>query len=64
MLGFSALLVPQCDHIGLTAMIPHIIRCVFENVEVELDMDKCIDSMPSNNKIYTLVTKSAVDTII
>ena len=57
MLFFAALLVSQCCHSGLAAVIPHIIGCVFANAKVEIDMNKCIDSIPPDKRIYTLVTK-------
>ena len=37
---------------------------MFVNAGVELDMDKLIESMPSDKTIYTSVTNTAVDAII
>ena len=41
-----------------------VIGSVFVNAGVELDMDKLIESMPSDKTIYTSVTNTAVDAII
>ena len=41
-----------------------VIGSVFVNAGVELDMDKLIESMPSDKTIHTSVTNITVDAII
>ena len=41
-----------------------VIGSVFVNAGVELDMDKLIESMPSDKTIHTSVTNIDVDAII
>ena len=48
----------------MATVIPFIIGSVFADVEVNLDLDTCINNMPSDKTIHISVTNNAVETTI
>ena len=57
-------MVPQCGYAGLSSVIPLAVGCIFANAGIDIDHDKLVDSLPSHNKIKTLVEQAAIDTML
>ena len=64
LMGVSASLVPQSGYSGLATIIPFVVGSVLANVDIPVDIDKLVNSLPGRDTIQKLVTKNAVDTIL
>ena len=64
MLGFAASVVPQCGYSGLSTVTPFIIASVLYNAGIPFDTNHLISSLPSPQKLQSLVTGHAVDTAL
>lgn len=64
MLGFAASIVPQCGHSGLSTVTPFIVASVLYNAGIPFDTHHLISSLPSPQKLQSLVTGHAVDTAL
>ena len=64
LLGFGSSLVPQCVNSCLSTVIQNIIKPVFTDAEVPLDLDKCTNSIPADKTIHISITNNAIETII
>ena len=51
MLGFSALILPQCGYAGLVTIILFILGSLFANTGVHIDTEKRVNSQPSDNTL-------------
>ena len=50
-LGFSALILPQCGYSGLVTIILFILGSLFANTGVHIDTEKRVNSQPSDNTL-------------
>ena len=63
-LAFGVTLVPSCSYFGLSTLLPFAVGSVFEDAGIELDKSRLIESLPSSQTLRTLVTETAVDTVL
>ena len=50
MIGYASSLVPQCGHYGVAAMLPFMIGSLFANAGLKFDVNKIVNSQPSEKK--------------
>ena len=64
MLGYAASIVPQCGYSGLATIIPFVVANLLTNADIPFHSQNLISSLPSPQKIQSLVTEHAVDTAL